>query len=152
MVEWEWPKVFWHLAFLLQNRPSAELQNASLHEIPFKRLLWQILQKFGRKNSFPVFLRDLAKILLILNCFGHFCSKKRSGSEYGTFCRVWECRFPVGSGGFRWVPVKRPFSVKFWHFTRNFRWNSAFFWARFGGKLEIMVGKRKFALCTALCC
>ena len=31
------------------------------------------------------------------------------------------------SGGFRWVPVKRPFSIKFWHFTRNFSWNSAFF-------------------------
>ena len=50
------------------------------------------------KKTFSCVLRDLAKILQILNCFGHICSKKRSGSEYGSFCRVWECQCPVGSG------------------------------------------------------
>ena len=133
------------LGVSVANRPSAELQNALLREIPFKRFLWQILQKFGRKNSFPVFLCDLAKILQILNCFGHFCSKKRSGSEYGSFCRVWECQFPVGSG-------ETAFFSQILAFYAQFQVEFGLFLARFGGKLEIMVGKRKFAFCTALCC
>ena len=58
----------------------------------------------------------------------------------------------LGSASFRWVPVKRPFSVKFWHFTHNFRWNSAFFWARFGGKIGNNGWKREICIlhCTLL--
>ena len=91
-------QVFLALSVSVANRLSAEIQNALWHQIPFKSLCGKFRKNLERKSSFPVFLRDLANILQILNCFGHFCSKKRSGFECGSFCPAWECQFPVGSG------------------------------------------------------
>ena len=108
----------------------------------FRRFLWQILQVW-KKNHLPMLLRDLPNILQSLSCFGHFCSKKRSGSEHESFCRVWECQFLVGS--VRVTSGETAFFSQILEFCAQFQ-------VEFGLYLEITVGRRKFAFCTALCC
>ena len=115
------------LGVSVANRPSAELQNALLCQIPFKRFRGKFCKILG----------------------GHFCSKKRSGSEYGSFCRFWERQFPVDSGGFQRNGLFNQNLAFYAQFQVEFSLRLA---RLFGGKLEIMVGKRKFAFCTALCC
>ena len=52
-----------------------------------------------------MFLCDLAKILQILNCFGHFCLKSAQALNMEVYVVFGSASFrwvPVGSGGFRW--------------------------------------------------
>ena len=70
----------------------------------FQKSFVAIFAKVWKKNSFLVFLCDLAKILQTLSCFGHFALKSAQALNMEVFVAF-------GGASFRWVPVR---SGGFW--------------------------------------
>ena len=86
------------LGVSVANRPSAELQNALLRQIPFKKFVANFAKIWKKKQFSCVFVRF--------------------GKNFADFELLWSWKLlscmgvPV-SGGFRWVPVKSLFQSNF---------------------------------------